>query len=597
MEVSSIESTTIDLIPVRALNQVSYCPRLYYLEYVESVMPINEYVEDGLFQHRRVDDPDLASRTRKEGEVLRTRGVSLSSERLGISGKLDVLEEKSDVARPVETKRSTAPKDENGEPTFWENDAVQLCAQALLIEENHGVTVPNGFIYYVGSKARVEVPFDDALRAKTLAAIALIRDLAARDVPPEPLPPELRHRCFGCSLATICLPEETLYLIHQPEPAPTQADVAEPGSGPGQIPQPAVTLPRVIPQNDDKAVLYLHEQGSHIGKRSEHLVVNYRGEQINKVPIASIRQVVVFGNVQVSTQALHTLAEAEVPLTFLSFYGKFIAAVVPAPPKNVSLRAGQYKAFSDPARCLTLAKAVVAAKIGNQRTLLMRSLRSQPENDSETPSSGRGSDETAAREMAEMMGRVANAADPGVLLGLEGQSAAVYFGNFARMLKAKTPGSTFDFTTRNRRPPRDPVNALLSFAYAILAKDCFSAVCTVGFDPYQGFYHAGRHGRPSLALDLMEEFRPVIADSVVLSLINNGMLAERDFLFWRDACQLTDGGRKTFFETYEQRKSTEVTHPVFGYKMSYGRMLEVQARMLAAHVRGDIPRYIGFTIR
>ncbi len=132
--------------------------------------------------------------------------------------------------------------------------------------------------------------------------------------------------------------------------------------------------------------------------------------------------------------------------------------------------------------------------------------------------------------MAEMLARVATAPDLGVLLGLEGQSAAVYFANFGRMLKAKTPGQAFDFTTRNRRPPRDPVNALLSFAYAILVKDCFSAACTVGFDPYQGFYHAGRHGRPSLALDLMEEFRPVIADSVVLNLINNGMLAPADFL-------------------------------------------------------------------
>jgi CRISPR-associated protein Cas1 len=182
-------------------------------------------------------------------------------------------------------------------------------------------------------------------------------------------------------------------------------------------------------------------------------------------------------------------------------------------------------------------------------------------------------------------------------LGLEGQAASLYFGQFGRMLRAAGPGRPFDFRTRNRRPPRDPVNALLSFAYAILCKDCFSAACTVGFDPYQGFFHAGRHGKPSLALDLMEEFRSVIADSVVLTLINNGILTDRDFLVWRDACQLTDGGRKRFFETYESRKATEVLHPTFGYRMSYGRMLEVQARMLAACVRGDIPRYIGFTVR
>jgi CRISPR-associated protein Cas1 len=165
------------------------------------------------------------------------------------------------------------------------------------------------------------------------------------------------------------------------------------------------------------------------------------------------------------------------------------------------------------------------------------------------------------------------------------------------MLKAPAPGRGFDFKSRNRRPPRDPVNALLSFAYALLLKDCFSALCAVGFDPYHGFYHAGRHGKPSLALDMLEEFRAIIADSVVLTLINTGALTPRDFLTWRDACQLTDAGRARFFQAYETRKSTVVTHPIFGYKMAYGRMLEVQARLLAAHVRGDVPDYTGFIVR
>jgi CRISP-associated protein Cas1 len=195
------------------------------------------------------------------------------------------------------------------------------------------------------------------------------------------------------------------------------------------------------------------------------------------------------------------------------------------------------------------------------------------------------------------LSRLDRVRDPAVLLGTEGQAAALYFSQFGRMLKALAPGREFDFKTRNRRPPRDPVNALLSFAYAMLLKDCFSALCTVGFDPYFGFYHASRHGKPSLALDLMEEFRAVIADSVVLTLINNAMLSPKDFLAWREACQLTEGGRERFFRAYEQRKATVVTHPVFGYKMAYGRMLEVQARMLAAHVRGDIPEYTGFTVR
>jgi CRISPR-associated protein Cas1 len=199
--------------------------------------------------------------------------------------------------------------------------------------------------------------------------------------------------------------------------------------------------------------------------------------------------------------------------------------------------------------------------------------------------------------MAELLKRLDRAESADTVFGLEGQGAALYFGEFGRFLKAQPPGRGFDFTARNRRPPKDPVNALLSFAYALLAKDCFAAVCTVGFDPYKGFFHVNRHGKPSLALDLMEEFRPVIADSVVLTLVNNEMLTPADFLVWKDACQLTDNGRRAFFQAYEQRKATEVTHPVYGYRMTYSRMLEVQARMLAAFVRGTTPRYTGFTVR
>lgn len=581
----------IDLIPVRALNQVTYCPRLYYLEYVEAVLPINEHIEDGFFQHRRVDDPDLHHRTRKDGDVFHTRSVQLSSASLGVSAKLDLVEERAGVTRPVEYKRGAGPApDEHGGPDFWDNDAVQVCAQGLLLEEEFGTPIDAGIIYYIASKRRVVVPFDAALREKTLAAIQTIRELSDREAPPAPLPAELRHRCFGCSLAPVCQPEETLYCLStdrlNTEPLTPAAEEA-------------AGITRVLPQVADGAVLYLQEPGSHVGKRSEHLVVRKHGEELQRTPIAAIRQVVVFGNVQVSTQALECLATLEIPVVYMTGYGRFVAALQPAPTKNVQLRTNQFRLFDDPLRALELSKAVVRAKISNQRTLLMRSLRARPLEDGAELRIGenRGSDEPAARDMADLLNRLDRIADPAVLLGTEGQAAALYFSQFGRMIKSPTPGATFDFKTRNRRPPRDPVNALLSFAYALLLKDCFSALCTVGFDPYRGFYHVDRHGKPSLALDLMEEWRSVIADSVVLTLINNAALTPSDFLTWRGACQLTESGRKRFFQTYEQRKSTVVTHPVFGYKMSYGRMLEVQARMLAAHVRGDIPTYTGFTVR
>jgi CRISPR-associated protein Cas1 len=564
-----------ETIPLRALNQVTYCPRLYYLQYVDCVMPTNEHVEAGLHDHRRVDDPDLAHRTRSEGDVAKTRGVSLSSAALGLTGVLDLLEEKDGESIPVETKHGSAPRDDDGRPIAWDNDAVQLCGQGLLLEEASGRPVSRGVQFYAGSRERVEVPFTDELRAKTRAAIDLCRELAGRDAPPEPLPAELRHRCFGCSLAPVCLPEETLYQIGRPAAATPAAEV------------PA-GVTRVIPQSDDGAVLYVQEPGSHVGRRSEHLVVRKDNRELTRVPIHAVRQVVVFGNVQVSTQTLETLAANDVPVAYLTGYGRFVGAFVPAVPKNVGLREAQFRRFADPLERLTLAKAVVRAKLANQRALLMRSLRTDGD---------RGSDEPAARGIAELLRRLDDAGSVDTLLGLEGQGAALYFGEFGRFLKAPPSGRGFDFTARNRRPPRDPVNALLSFAYALLTKDCFAAVCAVGFDPYKGFFHSEKHGKPSLALDLLEEFRPVIADSVVLTLVNNEMVGPGDFVTWRDACQLTERGRKAFFQAYEQRKATVVTHPVYGYRMSYSRMLEVQARMLAAYVRGSVPAYAGFTVR
>ena len=570
-----MSTATADPIPVRALNQVTYCPRLYYLQYVDCVMPTNEHVEAGLHDHRRVDDPELAHKSRKNGAATRTRSVALSSAALGLSGVLDLVEEKGGDEYPVETKHGSAPRDDDGRPTAWDNDAVQLCAQALLLEESTGRAVGRGFQFYAGSRERVEVPFTDELRSRTRLALELCRELSAREAPPDPLPAELRHRCFGCSLAPVCLPEETLYAIGHPAPAD---DTKPPPAG----------LTRVIPGSDDGAVLYVNEPGSHVGKRSEHLVVRRDGRDTARVPIHAVRQVVVVGNVQVSTQALQTLIENEVPVAYLTGYGKFVGGFTPAPAKNVGLREAQYRHFSDPARALALAKAVVRAKLANQRALLMRCLRGDGD---------RGSGEPAARDMAELLRRLDHA--PGVesVLGLEGQGAALYFGEFGRFLRAAPPGRGFDFVARNRRPPKDPVNALLSFAYALLAKDCFAAVCAVGFDPYKGFFHANRHGKPSLTLDLMEEFRPVIADSVVLTLINNELVSPADFVTWRDACQLTDAGRKAFFRAYEGRKASEVTHPVYGYKMTYSRMLEVQARMLAAYVRGSVPAYTGFVVR
>jgi CRISPR-associated protein Cas1 len=349
----------------------------------------------------------------------------------------------------------------------------------MLMEEAFGKPVTRGFQFHVGSRERVPVEFTESLRQKTRDAITRCRELELLDSPPEPLPIELRHRCFGCSLNTVCLPEETLHHIGHPTSAETEEA------------KPNPILTRVIPQSDDGAVLYLQEPGSSVGKRSEHLVIKKEGKELNRIPMHAVRQVVVCGNVQVSTQALETLVSNDIAVSYITGHGRFIGTFSPAPAKNVSLRESQFRMFSDPEACLDLAKAVVRAKLSNQRALLMRSLRGGDE--------ARGSDEQAARDMWNLLRGLDDAASMDSILGTEGQGAALYFGEFGRFLK-KPHGvngwKAFDFTTRNRRPPRDPVNALLSFAYAMLAKDCFAAVCTVGFDPYKGFFHQAGTASP-----------------------------------------------------------------------------------------------------
>jgi CRISPR-associated protein Cas1 len=283
--------------------------------------------------------------------------------------------------------------------------------------------------------------------------------------------------------------------------------------------------------------------------------------------------------------------------------------------KNIYLRREQFRLADVPGFCLRLARALVAGKIRNQRTMLQR-------NHIEPPPG-------ALVHMKCMMDDAERAQSMDELLGIEGNAARVYFGNFAGMIKLEDPSEgtssnegegqpesepcrgpthpkagaaangafTFDFVHRNRRPPRDAVNALLSLAYSVLAKDLTIVCHTVGFDPFLGFYHQPRFGRAALALDLMEPFRPLVADSAVLSAINTRMLTPRDFVRAGEAVALRPEGRKAFFRAYEQRMDTLVTHPLFGYRVNYRRVLEIQARLLERVLRGELSVYPVFTTR
>ena len=254
--------------------------------------------------------------------------------------------------------------------------------------------------------------------------------------------------------------------------------------------------------------------------------------------------------------------------------------------KNVFLRRAQFALAEKDWFATTLARRLVAGKIRNQRTMLLRNHEQPPQD--------------VLREMKQMVERAEEAGSAEELLGIEGNAARLYFGQLAGMIKVESEAGAafgFDFEGRNRRPPRDPVNALLSLGYGVLAKDLTIACYAVGFDPFIGFYHQPRFGRPALALDLMEPFRPLVVDSAVITAINTGMVTGRDFVRAGEAVALTPEGRKAFYRAYEARMDTLVTHPLFNYRVSYRRLLEIQARLLARVLDGEVAEYPVFVTR
>ncbi len=575
--ISFSDSHTPDLLPVRMLNEYAYCRRLFHLMHVDGRWADNVYTLEGKEAHRRVDrldhvlpdidtltddGPDEASDGEGDERPAISRSVALASERLGITAKLDLVSTAGDEAVPVDTKRGRVP---NNPERSWEPERVQLMAQGLLLRE-HGYRTDHGVLYFTGSRTRVDVPFTAELEALTLRLIGEARRAAQSTVLPDPL--EDSPKCNGCSLAGICLPDETL----------TLRDVA---ADPPEAGHEAVR--RFYPAREDALPLYVQEQGARVGKSGDVLVVSKGGEEIARARLKDVSQLVLCGNVFVTAQAIQLLCDASIPVVHLSRGHWFYGVTAGITLRNAYDRAAQFEAARDPARRADIARQIVAAKGANQRTLLLRNGRPRPDR--------------VTAEMATLLRKVDRAESADQLLGLEGAVAAKYFSAFGAMLRPRDIDADWAFDSRNRRPPRDPVNALLSFGYALLTKECTVALLGEGLDPWWGLYHQPRHGRPSLALDLMEEFRPIIVDSAVLTAINTGMISATDFVRSQAGCVLKDSGRKAFIRAYEARLDQLATHPLFDYRCSWRSMIRVQARLLARWLRGDVPCYQGITVR
>jgi CRISPR-associated protein Cas1 len=620
-------------IPARMMNEFVYCQRLFYYEFVEGVFVESVDTLRGGAIHQRVDSGngalpaakkkpksekktdneavaavDAASKEEEtqnaEPEIIHSRSVQMGSERLGVVAKMDLVEVRAARANvatgeaedlfsalevcPVDYKAG-APKEGEEANELWDTDKMQLGLQALILRDN-GYTCNEGVIYYRATKQRVRLPITPELESWILQNIA-----DAKRVIAGPIPAPLVHspKCVRCSLAPVCLPDETRMLAQ----TTVKVDVSVDGKT-SESPQPNGEAPRrLIAARDDTRPLYLNTPGYRVGCKDEVLVVKEKDRVIEEVRMRDVSHVALFGNVQISTQAIQSLCEQEVPVTYFSMGGWFYGITRGHALKNVFLRMEQFRLARDEATCLSLARQFVHGKIRNHRTLLMRNHLEPPE--------------VIIGKLKRASEDALTAASIEELLGIEGAAASQYFQQFNGMVKVEDdlPGLglscentkqrmfNFNFNNRNRRPPTDPVNAMLSLAYSMLAKDCTLAALAVGFDPYLGFYHQPRFGRPALGLDLMEEFRPLVAESTVLSCINNRVVTDKDFVKAGQAVNLTAPGRKRFFQTYEQRMSSLITHPLFDYKVSYRRALELQARLLAKTLTGEIAEYIPLMTR
>ncbi len=577
-----------DYMPARMVNEFVYCPRLFYYEWVDGIFVESAETLEGTAQHKRADRPgkDLPKpdEIKDAEETLQTRSITLSDERLRITAKLDVVGAEGGVVTPVDYKRGR-PRQEGDALGMWAPDRVQLGAQAIVLRAN-GYRVEEAIVFYQSTRQRVRVAVDDALLLETETAIEDAWKVALSGMRPPPLVGS--PKCGGCSLAPVCLPDEVNWLHQTAEPPQEQLMLFAAGEIGAPKKPPQSDVRRLVTAREDRRPVYLNTQGLRVGRSGAVLQMKDRERLVAETRLNDVCQVNLMGNVQITTQAIQALCEAEIPVCYFSMGGWFYGITSGLSTKNVFLRRTQYAMAEESWFSLKLAKALTAAKIRNQRTMLLRN-HGEP-------------DGRVLGQLKQMAERTEWASTAEELLGIEGNSARLYFGAFQGLLKGEADERLpamfqFDFQGRNRRPPRDAVNALLSLGYSLLVKDFTIACYTVGFDPMMGFYHQPRFGRPALALDLMEPFRPLIVDSAVISAVNNRMVSPSDFMQAGETVALKPEGRKSFYRAYELRMDSMVTHPLFDYRVSYRRMLEIQARLLAKYMQGEIGSYPAFTTR
>lgn len=560
-----------DLIPASMVSDYAYCPRQCYIRWNEGEF---EECEDA---SHSADDSGGSDASNSKPIAGSGRTVHLSAPKLGVTCRINLVdgvgEGGSRDVMPILMKKGEAAGI-SGE--VYESDRVRLCAQSLVLQEN-GFLCSSGLAYFSKSRKSVPVQFDDPLIARTVEIIGKIRAMAAEKRMPPPLVDS--PKCNRCSFGGICLPDE-VNLLRELRAGKSGMDVGEDqGQDRGQVPTKELRM--LLASRDDQVPVYVLDQGSTVHKRGDCLEILSRDGKVNTVRMIEISQLCLYGGVEISTPAVVELMQRGIPVLHFTHGGWFEGICLGHTSKNIDLRIRQFEYARDRERSLALARGMISGKIRNCRILLRRN------------------DEQIAAEILERMAEYACQAERAssfeTLLGVEGAAAELYFSRLGCLLK--TDDERLSFQGRNRRPPKDPINAVLSYLYGILVKECFVTLLAVGFEPYLGFYHQPKYGRPALALDLMEEFRPLIADSTMVSLFNNKELDIKDFVITDEGVMIGRSAKRKVVGGYERRMDTKITHPLFGYKISYRRVLEVQSRLLARVLSGEVEEYPAFCTR
>jgi CRISPR-associated protein Cas1 len=540
-------------LSVGALHALVYCERLFYLEEVERLRVADAAVFAGRTLHQEIelaeDDLDVTRQT-------------FESEELGLRGAVDVLRRRGGKLIPFEHKRGRSAG-KAGAREAWQTDRVQVGAYALLVEQAHGCQVEEGRVRYHADGVTVRVPIDDGLRNQVVDAILRGREL--RRVIQRPPVAANERLCVRCSLAPVCLPEE-----------------ARLGADPGFMPL------RLLPAHPKGQTVHVLEHGATIGRSGEELVVRHRNGDEVRLPTADVDQVVLHGFAQITTQALRLCAEQEIGVHWVTMGGGVIGSFAPgAAAAQRHLR--QFTALAEPANALGLARRLVVAKLEGQLRYLLRATRG---------SAARSDTVLAAvAGLRDALHGAAHAQSLPSLLGHEGIGAAFYFGALVELIEPDLREG-FVLDGRSRRPPRDRVNALLSYAYGMLYREVLTAIIAVGLHPGMGFYHQPRSSAHTLALDIMEVFRVPIVDMAIIGAINRRTFDPvRDFNYAPGQVLLSDTGRRKAIEVIERRKADEWRHSVVGYSLSYSRLIELEVRLLEKEWLGEGGLFAKFRLR